>query len=62
MPEFKMEKNDKWALPVFVGAGVLLGSIFRRSVFGALGGLIGYLIWKNSPAKNAHVKEQPPRP
>ncbi len=55
-----MDRNDKWALPLFLGVGALVGRLFRNTMFGAIGGLIGYLIWKNAPEKNANIKEQPP--
>jgi hypothetical protein len=60
MPEFKMEKDDKWALPVFLGIGAIAGRMFRNTIFGAIAGLVGWFIWKNMPEKNAHVKDQPP--
>jgi hypothetical protein len=62
MAEFKLKKDDKMALPIFMALGAILGSLFRRSIFGLLAGVVGYFIWKNVPEKNAHVKEQPPTP
>ncbi|MFZ1682871.1 MAG: hypothetical protein WAU88_01960 [Candidatus Zixiibacteriota bacterium] len=60
MPEFKMEKDDKWSLPIFLGLGAVVGRLFRSTLLGAIGGLVGWFVWKNMPEKNAHVKDQPP--